>query len=98
MKNLLIIFLCFPLIIFSQDQKRLALVIGNSNYDESPLNNPVNDALLIAKTLKELNFDVILDTNLPSKSDFEAKVIEFGDKRADYDVGFIYYAGHGIQV
>tara|TARA_B110000240_G_C13479195_1_gene444545 strand:- start:168 stop:1886 length:1719 start_codon:yes stop_codon:yes gene_type:complete len=84
--------------IFSQDQKRLALVIGNSNYDESPLNNPVKDALLIAKTLKELNFYVILDTNLASKSDFEKKVIEFGDKRADYDVGFIYYAGHGIQV
>ena len=98
MKNILILFLFFPLIIFSQDQKRLALVIGNSNYDESPLNNPVNDALLIAKTLKKLNFDVILDTNLANKSDFEAKVIEFGDKRADYDVGFIYYAGHGIQV
>ena len=31
---------------------RLALVIGNALYPEVPLNNPVNDANLIAKTLQ----------------------------------------------
>ena len=26
------------------------------------------------------------------------KIAEFGKKREAYDVGFVYYAGHGIQV
>ena len=64
MKKLLLIVLCFPLLVFSQDEKRLALVVGNSDYEfTTKLTNPVNDALLIAKTLKELDFDVILGTN-----------------------------------
>jgi len=33
-------------------EKRLALVIGNANYQISPLKNPVNDAKQIAQTLK----------------------------------------------
>ena len=41
--------------VFSQE-KRLALVIGNANYDKGVLDNPVNDAKLIAKTLDSLNF------------------------------------------
>ena len=24
--------------------------------------------------------------------------MEFGDKRPEYDVAFVYYAGHGVQV
>ena len=24
--------------------------------------------------------------------------MEFGDKRSEYDVAFVYYAGHGVQV
>ncbi len=26
------------------------------------------------------------------------KIREFGNKRKDYDVGFVYYAGHGVQI
>jgi uncharacterized caspase-like protein len=40
--------------------KRVALVIGNSAYEGEvdALKNPVNDAVEIRKTLKELGFDV----------------------------------------
>ena len=38
---------------------RIALVIGNSSYAEAPLANPVNDAKLMAETLRGLGFDVI---------------------------------------
>ena len=93
-----IITLMVPMLIFPQSEKRLALVIGNANYDKGPLKNPVNDALLIAKTLKELDFDVILDTNIVDQRSFQNKIREFGNKRADYDIAFVYYAGHGIQV
>jgi uncharacterized caspase-like protein len=56
--------LLFLIISFSalSQERRLALVIGNSNYEKGPLQNPVNDALLMKKTLEDLDFDVILDT------------------------------------
>ena len=94
-----LIILLLPLTLFSQtEEKRLALVIGNSNYDKGPLNNPVNDALLMARTLDSLDFDVIIDTNIANKENFIRTIREFGNKRSDYDVAFVYYAGHGIQV
>ncbi len=98
MKKLFLTLLCFPLLVYSQDDKRLALVIGNANYDKGPLNNPVNDALLMAQTLDSLYFDVILDTNIADKRSFKETIREFGNRRPDYDVAFVYYAGHGIQV
>ena len=52
MKKLLLILLFLPLSVFSQEEKRLALVIGNANYDKGELKNPVNDALLIAENWK----------------------------------------------
>ena len=98
MKKFLIILLSIPLLSFSADKKRLALVLGNSNYDKAPLTNPVNDALLMAQTLESLDFDVILDTNISSRGGFIKTVREFGIKRPDYSVALVYYAGHGIQV
>ena len=65
MRNLFtLIYIIFSIVLFGQDEKRLALVIGNANYDKGALKNPVKDALLIARTLDSLNFDVILDTNV----------------------------------
>ena len=84
--------------LFSQDEKRLALVIGNANYYKGELKNPVNDARLIASTLDSLDFDVILKENLATKREMLSAVKEFGNKRSEYDVAFVYYAGHGIQV
>ena len=98
MKKIISLLVFLPLLVFSQNEKRLALVIGNANYNKGELKNPVNDALLVAETLDSLEFDVILDTNLTDKSSFVEKIREFGNRRADYDVAFVYYAGHGIQV
>jgi tetratricopeptide (TPR) repeat protein len=97
-KSLLFFFVFFISINNAQEEKRLALVIGNANYDKGALKNPVNDALLIAKTLESLNFDVILDTNLKTKRAFRDKITEFGNRRPNYDVAIVYYAGHGVQV
>jgi hypothetical protein len=91
-------FLCCVSFAFSQDETRLALVIGNANYVKGELKNPVNDALLMARTLDSLDFDVILDTNITSKSSFIKTIRNFGSKRDEYDVAWVYYAGHGIQI
>ena len=99
MKKILLIFcLLLSISLFSQEEKRLALVIGNANYEKGELKNPVNDARLVASTLDSLNFDVILKENLSTKREMLSAVKEFGIKRPEYDVAFVYYAGHGIQV
>ena len=43
---------------------RIALVIGNSNYENAPLKNPENDAALMASTLKGVGFEVMAHVNL----------------------------------
>ncbi|MEZ5801086.1 MAG: caspase family protein [Nitratireductor sp.] len=80
------------------DQKRLALVIGNSKYrNTTELPNPANDAALIAGKLKELGFEVInaLDAD---KSAMEGAVREFVRQLPGTDVALFFYAGHGMQV
>jgi ABC-type sugar transport system substrate-binding protein len=44
-------------------EKRVALVIGNSSYQQAPeLRNPKNDATDVAAALRELGFQVISGT------------------------------------
>ena len=84
-----------------QAERRVALVVGNSAYQYvSRLDNPANDARLMADTLRGLGFTLarggaLLDL---SKSDFDAAIQEFGNQIAGADVALFYYAGHGIQV
>jgi hypothetical protein len=78
-------------------ERRLALVIGNSNYTSSPLKNPANDARDMADTLKNLGFHVILKTNA-SKREMGKAIDDFGKQMKGKDVGLFYYAGHGLQV
>ena len=97
-KILLVLLFCLSSFAFSQEEKRLALVIGNAEYIKGELNNPVNDANLMANTLDSLGFEVLLKTNLKQRADLYGAIREFGEKREDYSVGLVYYAGHGIQV
>ena len=79
--------------------KRVALVIGNSNYRSvARLANPANDAKLMANALKSLGFELIgggaqLDLD---KAGFDAAVQSFGNRLQGADVGLFYYAGHGL--
>jgi|GEM_PF-2745778 len=82
----------------SNDEKRIALVIGNSNYKfASFLKNPINDADTFGSVLRKLKFDVILKKNLDLK-DFKLSIQEFGFKIKDYQTVLFFFAGHGIQV
>ena len=98
MKKLLLILICLPLLLFSQDEKRLALVIGNANYDLGVLKNPVNDAVLMSKTLKEVGFEVMLYTDLIDKRSMTEALRDFKEKVPNYQTCLVYYAGHGIQI
>jgi tetratricopeptide (TPR) repeat protein len=100
MKQIKILFIILiPLCLLGQaDEKRLALVIGNANYDKGALINPVNDSRLIAAKLDSLNFDVILEENLSTKREMTDAIRKFGFKRSEYDIALVYYAGHAIQI
>jgi Caspase domain/Domain of unknown function (DUF4189) len=81
--------------------KRIALVIGNSAYQNvARLDNPRNDAVLMADTLGSLGFVMIgngaqLDLDKPA---MDLAVQNFGRQIHGADVALFYYAGHGVQV
>lgn len=78
--------------------KRVALVIGNANYQYSnKLNNTLNDAKTIEQTLKELGFEVTLITD-GTYEKMKNAVYAFGDQISDVDISLFYYAGHGLEV
>ncbi len=81
---------------FALAKQRIALVIGNANYKVKPLNNPVNDASLVANTLKQLDFEVMYLTNA-NQQQMENAVMAFGKKLNKNSVGLFYFSGHGIQ-
>ncbi|WP_035981355.1 caspase family protein [Bradyrhizobium sp. STM 3843] len=79
--------------------KRVALVVGNSSYQNAPLlPNPANDAGAIAATLKGAGFDAVdLKLNLAA-SDMRRALRDFADQARDADIALVYYAGHGIEI
>lgn len=78
-------------------ERRVALVIGNSNYVSSALKNPANDAKDISDKLKKLNFEVIIRVNLTSKQ-IGSTLREFKSKLTPGSVALVFYAGHGLQI
>lgn len=82
------------------ESKRIALVIGNSAYQTSPLTNPVNDARLIASRLRDLDFLVMEHLDIDQQT-MKRAIQKFGDHLDEAGreaTGLFYYAGHGIQV
>lgn len=82
-------------------EQRVALVIGNSNYQNAPqLANPDNDAESMAQFLNSAGFEVVAATDLTQNDmlrvvqDFSAKV----SARGPNTVAMVYYAGHGVQL
>jgi len=57
MKQYMIVILLL-LCSISLSAARKALVIGNANYADAPLRNPVNDANLVSEKLTQLGFAV----------------------------------------
>ncbi len=82
----------------SKGGRRVALVIGNANYQHSnKLINTLSDAKAMEATLKELGFQVITILD----GDYEKMknaVFAFGDQINDVDISLFYYAGHGLEV
>lgn len=83
-----------------QQRNRLAIVIGNSDYRSERLNdlpNASNDATKLADSLRRLNFDVVVGTDL-TRDGFEKTFKDADTRLANVSSVLIFFAGHGIQV
>lgn len=78
-------------------EARVALVIGNAAYKESPLINPVNDARALGAALRAAGFEVI-ELHDQGAAAMRRATREFGEKLRGKDAGLFYFAGHGVQV
>jgi uncharacterized caspase-like protein len=78
-------------------EPRVALVIGNAKYKDSPLLNPVNDARALSAALRAAGFEVI-ELHEQGATAMRKAIREFGEKLRGKDAGLFYFAGHGVQV
>lgn len=81
-----------------QESQRIALVIGNSDYEHiTDLDNTLNDARAIAKSLKATGFQVIKAENMTRRgmNDVTEQFLAAVKPGAE---ALIYYAGHGVEL
>ena len=79
-------------------ERRIALVIGNSGYQNTPeLRNPRHDAADTAESLRRVGFEVFEGHDLDKRS-MERLIRQFGVKLSGADLALFFYAGHGIAI
>ncbi|PID58806.1 hypothetical protein CSB45_02060 [candidate division KSB3 bacterium] len=76
--------------------EKYALVIGNADYVEAPLRNPVNDAYDMTEALERMGFTVITATNV-NQQKMEGLIRDFGNRLDAQDTALFYFSGHGVQ-
>ena len=82
----------------AQAERRIALVIGNSAYQNTAeLKNPKNDAADMAASLRRLGFEVFEGHDLDKRS-MERMIRQFGVKLSGADLALFFYAGHGVAI
>ncbi|AXI41344.1 caspase family protein [Sulfitobacter sp. SK011] len=79
-------------------ERRVALVIGNSDYQHAArLPNPQNDARAIGDKLSQIGFEVFLHENLGGQQ-FRVALGAFSEEALRADLAVVFYAGHGIEM
>jgi tetratricopeptide (TPR) repeat protein len=79
--------------------KRVALVIGNSDYRSVPvLPNPKRDAATIADALRRTGFQSVTLVNDLTREQMNNALRRFAVESDDADWSLVYFAGHGIEV
>lgn len=80
-------------------EKRVALVIGNSGYQNvTKLDNPSKDAAAVAEMFRSAGFDVVDARNDLGVLNFKRAIRDFFNTVRTADIAVVYYAGHGIEV
>ena len=79
-------------------ERKVALVVGNSQYKNPSLTliNPKNDVEDVATALRALDFEVIAAEDA-SKRDFGVALTKFARLASRADAALFFYAGHALQ-
>ena len=78
--------------------KKIALVVGNGNYQNTAkLKNPTNDSQDIKTSLEKIGFQVFYGENL-KQTEFKRLVRDFSSNSNGAEISLFYYAGHGLQL
>jgi hypothetical protein len=78
-------------------EKRVALVVGNSEYHDGLLVSGVSDANEIKQALEDLHFDVISVANGELSTTTKA-LDDFGKRLSGATVAVVFYSGHGFHL
>jgi hypothetical protein len=79
--------------------KRIALIIGNSAYQQlAELHTPVNDAVAIANLLKNAGFDLVELHRDVVASDMQQIIRDFSDRAGNADIALVFYSGYGLEM
>jgi uncharacterized caspase-like protein len=79
--------------------RRVALVIGNSDYRKVPaLANPQKDSDAVAASLRNIGFETVTLRNNATREDLIGSLRAFAEQADKADWAMVYYAGHGIEV
>jgi hypothetical protein len=78
----------------------IALVIGNSDYWNQPLNSVKADVKNMSESLEALDFRVAIRENLSNPKQFQDALKEVLNKEnaSPEDILLVYYSGHGLQL
>ena len=80
-------------------ERRVALIIGNSNYQNAPiLPNPARDARGIADMFQKAGYEIVTTAFNVGNLDFKSTIRKFEDTVTDADIAVIYYAGYGLNI
>jgi tetratricopeptide (TPR) repeat protein len=83
----------------SGSERRIALVIGNSDYRSvGPLANPRRDAAAVADTLRRSGFQTVTVINDLTRGKMVEALRSFAAASEKADWSVVYYAGHGIEI
>ena len=84
-------------IVPASGERRIALVIGNSNYRYvTPLRNPRQDAEDMTAALEEIGFEVLAGYDLDGDS-LDELTARFAREADGADLALTYYSGHALQ-
>jgi peptidoglycan hydrolase-like protein with peptidoglycan-binding domain len=80
-------------------ERRVALVIGNSAYQNAPaLANPRRDAQAMTAMFQKAGFDVVSAETDVGIAQFKRAIAQFADEASRSDTAVVYYSGYGIDV
>jgi hypothetical protein len=80
-------------------ERRVALVIGNSAYQNAPaLANPRRDAQAMTAMFQKAGFDVVSAESDIGIAQFKRAIAQFADEASRSDIAIVYYSGYGIDI